>query len=59
VPQPSSDAEGRSGSRLRLRTRPKQAHLAGRGIWALVQGAASRSDSPMARRSLSGDHHGK
>jgi hypothetical protein len=42
------------GSGSRLRPRPKQSHLAGREIWALVQGAASRSDSPMARKSLSG-----
>jgi hypothetical protein len=42
---------GRSGSRPRLRPRPRQVHLAKRGIWALVHGATSRLDSPMARRS--------
>jgi hypothetical protein len=44
---------GRSGSRPRLRPRPQQVHLAKRGIWALVHGATSRLDSPMARRSSS------
>ncbi|ONM30106.1 hypothetical protein ZEAMMB73_Zm00001d039888 [Zea mays] len=46
---------GRSGSRSRprLRPRPQQVHLAKRGIWALVHGATSRLDSPMARRSSS------